>query len=1604
MTLIPKAVSNRILRYAKKRNHMELKVIPFSWLSDRFLRAVQVPQRVVATLFCSAALLMGCTKDLNHLDTPELPAPPLVESGSLLFSISIPGVTNAAPGSYALTPEGEGFVDTDQFNVLLFSAADPDATDNDYLFDRYVPATELNVAAGDVNNQGHYVKYFRIDLPQNDNTKDLVYKVMVVANYMPEVDGETTEAKWKNLLGGLSLEKARGRITFEQAEGTVWNTGNAPTPLPLWGETLSPFTAQMLRVATIPMLRAVARIDVGVNLGGALFDEEGNPTGAYDLSSPDYNGKMTDRDGQAFTLESVTLYNAARTGYIAPAHGNLSQDGRTVTAPTCDNVLYHGDQRPRYTLTDNGGATNMLRRQIYLPETPNKVDENAQAFYIVVGGRYGGGNTTYYRIDFYDRAANPEGAGTEHEDYVKPSATNRYDILRNHAYVINILRVRGEGYPTPEMAASSEPINMEVDIRSWDTGDNMGNVVTDGQYYLSLSSTQLRYHQDGTAQELEVMTDFHLENDPTASGWRLLMQKEQIAEENNYNHADDVKVWVETANGWEEASKTEYNNDTNYWLWTTGAANVTGRVRLGLNRFDESNQSGLMERTVRLLFTAGRMSQAVELVQDVKNTRTLSLLQQKLFFPKYPLRNQSVILKSSPSGATYYLVWNKEEQGEKKVYRANLSDPDADDAATVTGREGYIGGINKATPDQLPAGFDCKQDHVDDASCTAIELFVKGSENMFALRPSAWDATHNGNKEPQQPRTWRFEIEAYWDGDGTPDSNPERVKLDVEQSNYEVKWYPAKDQASKDTPLADNTYTVPWNATEATPYIMTTPADLSWYFISKSDEGNLSGREWVTNWMSELQGEPRQGEGTVNVALTQNDNLLPRMVTFQASSAADGFDKTSAILKIRQEGGPFILTMHPGVGVAELPYDDAKKTYTLDFGMSAVRMMRTLNVRANTDWWWEWRKDGNDEMGDRTANTSAYLDQYPTPIHINNEHPYWKNEAVPEKENPGYVINEWLPAPSASTAPGIDNGTTGNSDENSTTRLWENALYMRSVTGVFLSPLAISDESITQSRTIPVAGTYYSEIQLYNKHDLFPTDEASDPDGANQAKVDAASKILRVQRTVPSLLYLAKLPFNGNNDVNLSNFTTEELGTTPGDARLWDQQRLTIRSNNKVTITLYDCQGMDENQLTQCGQTVYKPTKYEQVVDITLADLKRDNGKEFIIADDVPYDDTKQPRIYRIKIEGWRQSVKDGPDEAFTQELTYHSGYWINHPTTAQVVRGSKFTNEGFDLLLDFAGSVYHKDQRVRIGRQKVSVGTYNYNSTDKTGSYIQTAKPEGEPEYTEYKLDGSLYQRYIRYTVPENTEREWMYIYWVEYLGKVSGEWSTTWSGGVEGTKPEIGKYLFLQEAQAYNSLVTLQNGPVVPAAPNWRMSPSNYDTNFIQYWYNYEDNPASIRYWPWVVPNYSEYCESFTCGVTGEEFAITSEQNESANGLKFNEWSTIDAYQKSWGKTGHIFKKTRTWLEGKHWFVGSRLHTRSVWDETEDISIYNVKCPDNHGLQRRVFQQFTACEVYYRTSQSDSERGPLQLIVVRHAITKAPNKNIPPYSTLLQGSQVTH
>ena len=1617
--------------------------------------------RLLTPLVCGTFLLWGCSKDLTDAPgrTPSDEEPPVGNTETLHLSISVSGVSSSRPGTYSLTPEQESIVNMEQFNVLLFRADEKAAGDDQFDFVRYAPATERDGGDAEVDNNGAYQRHFTIELPQEGTDEALkYYKVMIVANYPDAGTDDTAKSGyWETLLGGKTLSAARGVIRFSQADGAIWNTAaEGATPLPLWGETQTAFTTQVVRVSTIHLLRAVARIDVGVNLSGQLRDEEGGFTGRYDLTSADYKGNDTDLAGHTFEIEEVTLHNAAREGFIAPDPSHLQRTGNglTVEAPTFDDRLALHESGLTYTKEGGGEAGNMLRSQIYLPETPNGTDDNTSAFYLVVKGKYNGGASTYYRIDFYDRAAKEDGAGSEHEGYVKPSAENRYDILRNHAYVINILRVRGDGYPTEADAAASEPINMEVDVYSWDTGDgSMGNLVTDGQYKLALSSTQLRYHQDGTAQEVTVFTDFELKGDETLDkGWHLTMRKADVTV-NEQDYSGDVRVEIYRDGTWEELTKEDQGES---YFWTDGLPHTQYRLRVGLSRFDENNAAGLMERTLRLLFTAGRMSQTLELVQDVKNTRTLSLLQPKLYFPKYPGNTQQVITKSSPAGATYYVSWTKGD----KTYRLNLSNPQA---GPVEGREGDLGGfaqLKEADKAYLPDGFVPYTGHpVADGTdnCDALAFFRQEDADLYSLLPSNWDAAHNGDVEPAAPRSWRFEIEAYWDEGQNYDENRERTKLDVEQSYYEVKWYvdrlngagdllqPGDAGNPNDIP---NYVKVDWDATEVLPHVTTQPADLPWYFKSKSETGNLSGEEWVTNW-SEYPNATHQGPADLRFTLLPNPLLQPRRVTMQAYSPSDGFDETSSTLTIEQGAGPLRLELVPSTNVTQGGNFTTDKTggtdvatgtvtYTLDLGTAAARRLYALSVRANTDWWWEWRKeDGGteetDELGARAGSLAdidpaTFLEQSydfaagrPRAVHLHHSHPYWKNEdgQTPAADNPGYVLSTFFNDMVPVKEPGIANATSENRDATSRERTWSQALPLYSAEGFYLAPNALNDEALAgtpPTRTIPLAGLYYSEMQFYNLHESVNGGNTTDEGSAKgDAQIRASTKLLRLQRPVPSMTYM-QLPFGGQSDVNLSNFEAPEQYD-----RHWSAEEIKIRSNNKVTIKVESAFGMGA-EFADRGTIDLYPTeaKYSTVLDTSLGELnaliaRKTGNDEFIDPEKVGYDTDGGYRRYRITITGYRQKEKDGADEKFTTTLTYYSGYWIVHPQTTQIATHGKYSYRGFDLLLDFSASAYHKDQRIRIGCRKYHIGSYD---TGKNTFVAATQTPVGETQYTEYKLDGSLFQRYIRHTIPENKEKEYFYVYWVEYKPYGGGDeaWTTTWSDKQQGSTGTWSGCLFSQEAYSPDGLVFLKDGPRVPAIPGPETMNRDQAWDYVRDWINrenFEERGAEI----WVKPEYTNTLETYrpqglTDPYTGNVFGVACKAENPYNdyneaGSPFCSQNTVNAYKRLWNHRTNVgvFTGWKIRVRGTHSCVGSRQHTR-----TTEVNFYSpvnygtgfngVDCPDGHGITRLWLQIINEITPVYTTTSADT-RGPIDLMVVRNAATGTAG-SLPNYNTGLEGEKV--
>ena len=261
---------------------------------------------------------------------------------------------------------------------------------------------------------------------------------------------------------------------------------------------------------------------------------------------------------------------------------------------------------------------------------------------------------------------------------------------------------------------------------------------------------------------------------------------------------------------------------------------------------------------------------------------------------------------------------------------------------------------------------------------------------------------------------------------------------------------------------------------------------------------------------------------------------------------------------------------------------------------------------------------------------------------------------------------------------------------------------------------------------------------------------------------------------------------------------------------------------------------------------------------------------------------------------------------------------------------------------------------------------------------------------------------------MPHNGEKEYFYIYWVEYkpYGGNDDSWTTVWSDNGYGSKPSWNSCLFSQEAYSPNSLVFLQHGPVVPAIPGPATMNRDQAWGYVDRWDNrdkFAEAGASIQ----IKKQYTIMDETYrqqglTDPFTGNTFGITCQADDyNKAGDPFCSQATADAYKALWGGDRHVFRGWRIVVTGKHSCVGSRQHTRTsnvkgYWSQW----LSGVHCPDGHGVTREWLQIFERITPTYITTASENLRGPLELMVVRNAITARPG-SLPTYNTGLEGTQ---
>lgn len=239
-----------------------------------------------------------------------------------------------------------------------------------------------------------------------------------------------------------------------------WNRDN----IPMWGQI------ERLKIDsetgfgnnnTVEMIRMVARIDLEI--------------------APSVQTN--------FSLASVRLCNYSSQGALVPDMGNWGAGNRAVnpTQPSAPGG-YAPVSTPLVFDASDGLTADGGRRMIYAYEAPagSAANQSANAC-LIVGGSYQGGAVTYYKIDF---------AGMENGQKVY------LPLLRNNYYLIKIVSVSSNGYPTPEEALASLPVNMETIPLNW-TEKGMNHVVFDGNYMLGVSTDRLLLtadlYKNGTA-------------------------------------------------------------------------------------------------------------------------------------------------------------------------------------------------------------------------------------------------------------------------------------------------------------------------------------------------------------------------------------------------------------------------------------------------------------------------------------------------------------------------------------------------------------------------------------------------------------------------------------------------------------------------------------------------------------------------------------------------------------------------------------------------------------------------------------------------------------------------------------------------------------------------------------------------------------------------------------------------------------------------------------------------------------------------------------------------------------------------------------------------
>ena len=428
-------------------------------------------------------LVQGCSDPFDKYGNGGTEMP--VREGWTSVSMSVEGLGLRNPLTRSLTPEGENSTAAERIRVLVFDK------DNKFSYEAKVTSYIPSGNPADKKDKGTMTLLAK-NTPSGD-TSTFVMLANVTRSANTDADGLT----------GKTREEVMQLFTFSMPDKGIWKDGE----LPMWGASdpvrVDHSAGAVPKLGTVYLVRAVARVDVGLNLsniseGASTFDEKAGGI-------------------EGITLTKVFFYNTNTTGRVSPFENGIYWDeaNRKAKQPSIP------DPAPAVTgkidKTSSIVDEKILLREVYVPEAVNVPtaatqgangetlpENNTEKYlkrpYIIVGltgaDKSRPDKETFFRIDYLKRTG------------AEADATYEYlPLLRNYRYLVNIKAVGGPGFDTEEDARKGPAANIMYNVVVWNES-TMSDVLYDGQYMLGVSADHFTFYREGGSLTAKVQTSW----------------------------------------------------------------------------------------------------------------------------------------------------------------------------------------------------------------------------------------------------------------------------------------------------------------------------------------------------------------------------------------------------------------------------------------------------------------------------------------------------------------------------------------------------------------------------------------------------------------------------------------------------------------------------------------------------------------------------------------------------------------------------------------------------------------------------------------------------------------------------------------------------------------------------------------------------------------------------------------------------------------------------------------------------------------------------------------------------------------------------------------